>query len=46
MEIDLEQISSHITDSHEVVDVADVGGVPGLDLLLREHLYHLILSVR
>ena len=32
-----------ITDSHEIFDVVDAGGVPVLELFLSGHLYHLIL---
>ena len=33
----LKEISSQITNSHEFVDVVDVGGEPGLKLLLSGH---------
>ena len=39
----LEEISSHFTNSHELVGVADEGGVPGLGLLLSGHLILLCL---
>ena len=39
----LREVSSRITDSHELVNVVDVGGVSGLEVLLSGHLYHLIL---
>ena len=39
----LKKISSRIINSHELVDVVNERGVPGLELLLSGHLYHLIL---
>ena len=46
MFIDLEQIFSHINNSHEAVDVADIGGVLGSYFLLREQHLHLPLCGR
>ena len=39
----IREISFHTTNSHEIIDVVDVGRVPVLELFISGHLYHLIL---